>query len=119
MSVCRGLLPCLASIVASEALGLVLDLLRGCAYFLNLGPEEIVLMKTTTGHLCVSLMEYPASYPEPPDTDDGRSFHIHHLEPQRIYIAAITEESTDTLQVERTVLQLPMTSQRRIWMPAG
>ena len=59
MSVCRGLLPCLASIVACEALGLVLDLLRGCAYFLNLGPEEIPLMKTSSGHLCVKLTDYP------------------------------------------------------------
>ena len=42
MSVCRGLLPCLASIVACEALGLVLDLHRGCAYFLKLGPERFL-----------------------------------------------------------------------------
>ena len=58
-SVCRGALPCLASIVACEQLGLVLNLLQGCAYFLNLGPGEIPLLKTTTGHLCVLLTEYP------------------------------------------------------------
>ena len=81
MSVCRGLLPCLASIVACEALGLVLDLLRGCAYFLNLGPEEIPLMKTTSGHLCVSLTDYPESYPPAPEEDNGKIFFYPHLEP--------------------------------------
>ena len=71
-SICRGMLPCLASIVACEQLGLVLNLLRGCAYFLNLGPEEIPLLKTTTGHLCVSLTDYPKKYPQAPADDDGR-----------------------------------------------
>ena len=89
MSVCRGLLPCLASIVACEALGLVLDLHRGCAYFLNVGPEEIPLMKTTSGHLCVSLTDYLEVYPQAPEEDDGKEIFVHHPKPQRIFIAAV------------------------------
>ena len=121
MSVCRGLLPCLASIVACEALGLVLDLHRGCAYFLNLGPEEIPLMKTTSGHLCVSLTDYPEVYPPAPEEDNGKEIFVHHPKPQRIYIAAIGEdEDKDApLHVQRIEQTRPTNSQPQIWMPVG
>ena len=97
------------------------DLLRGCAYFLNLGPEEIPFLKTTSGHICVSLTDYPEVYPPAPAQDDGQEIYVHSPKPQRIFIAAIEEDADEdtALHVQRTEWTRPQNSQPKIWMPAG
>ena len=81
VSVCSGALPCLASLVACEQLGLVLDLLQGCAYFLSLGPNKVPLKKTKTGHLCVKITDYPAEYPQSSTADDGQEIFLYPSSP--------------------------------------